>query len=620
MTDLPVRVVGAGPLLPALRATFSNPGSDPAELIVSVGQAAPSPAATPVLAVRAERGRVAVGPMVTAGVPGCDRCADSRRRRAADDPRVLDLLREPAPAAASWLTALAADAVAAVVLDEATRQLVPGTGPPRTRGAMLFVELADLTVERSAFIPDPACPVCAPPPVPAAAPELTGQPKRSPTAYRLRPAAAELDRLRASYVTGPAGLIRLSAPVAAGGMVTTEAIAAIGESDSISGFGHHRDAVASAAAAIFEAMERFGGMAAGRPTGAIRAGYREVADRAVPPELFGLYPADRYTELDFPYQPFTEQLELGWVPGYSFGEQRTVLIPESLAYYRLRRGPLLALTASSGCAVGANVTEAILHALVEVAERDAFLLAWHTRLTVPRIRLDARADPAAAAAIEALQARTGYRVELFDITVDTGVPSIWAVARTDQPGHPSVVCTAAAHLDPGAAVVKAAGELAMLIPLVTADYETRRWRIPLMVERPAYVRRMADHGLLFADPDIARRLDHLGADGAEVELAKVGGLPLIRHADLRDDLLEVIDRFAAAGLDVIVVDQTTAEHRAADLACVRVLAPGTLPMTFGHDNRRLHGLPRLLSVPALLGRRMSPLSAAEIDHHPHPMP
>lgn len=600
MTDLPVRVVGAGPLLPALRATF--PGSDPAELIVSV-QTAPSSVATTVLPVRAERGRVVVGPMVTPGLPGCDRCADTRRRRAGEDPQVL---REPG-------TALAADAVAAVVLDEATRQLVPGTGPPRTRCALLFVDLDDLTVERSAFIPDPACPVCAPPPAPAAVPELTSQPKRSPTAYRLRSAATELDRLRASYVTGPTGLIRLGAPETSGGMVTTEAIAAIGESESISGFGHHHDAAASAAAAIFEAMERFGGMAAGRPTGAIRASYREVADRAVPPERFGLYPADRYTELDFPYQPFTERLELGWVPGYSFGERRTVLVPESLVYYRLRRGPLLALTASSGCAVGATVPEAILHALVEVAERDAFLLAWHTRLTVPRIRAD-------GSAVEVLQAQTGYRVELFDITIDTGVPSIWAVARTDRPGRPSVVCTASAHLDPGTAVVKAVGELAMLIPLVTADYATRRWRIPLMAERPAYVRRMADHGLLYADPDIARRLDYLGADAAEVDLAKVGGLPLIRHADLRDDLLEVIGRFATAGLDVIVVDQTTAEHRAADLACVRVLAPGTLPMTFGHDNRRLHGLPRLLSVPASLGRRTSPLSAAEIDHHPHPMP
>src|SRR5256885_10326813 len=40
---------------------------------------------------------------------------------------------------------------------------------------------------------------------------------------------------------------------------------------------------------------------------------------------------------------------------------------------------------------------------------------------------------------------------------------------------------------------------------------------------------------------------------------------------------------------------------------VKAIVPGTLPITFGHGNRRVHGLPRLGTVPVLLGHRPDPL-------------
>jgi ribosomal protein S12 methylthiotransferase accessory factor len=39
--------------------------------------------------------------------------------------------------------------------------------------------------------------------------------------------------------------------------------------------------------------------------------------------------------------------------------------------------------------------------------------------------------------------------------------------------------------------------------------------------------------------------------------------------------------------NVIVVDQTTPEHRAGGCSCVKVIVPGMLPVTFGHESRRL---------------------------------
>ena len=85
-------------------------------------------------------------------------------------------------------------------------------------------------------------------------------------------------------------------------------------------------------------------------------------------------------------------------------------------------------------------------------------------------------------------------------------------------------------------------------------------------------------------------------------------------------MTEVLRRLSSHGLDVVVVDQTTPEHRAGGLHCVKVIVPGTLPMTFGHANRRVHGLPRLFAVPALLGYRLQSLAPQDVNPHPHPFP
>jgi ribosomal protein S12 methylthiotransferase accessory factor len=43
-------------------------------------------------------------------------------------------------------------------------------------------------------------------------------------------------------------------------------------------------------------------------------------------------------------------------------------------------------------------------------------------------------------------------------------------------------------------------------------------------------------------------------------------------------------------------------------------------MTFGHHHRRTVGLPRLLTVPQVLGYRREPLAVEELNPDPHPFP
>ena len=122
----------------------------------------------------------------------------------------------------------------------------------------------------------------------------------------------------------------------------------------------------------------------------------------------------------------------------------------------------------------------------------------------------------------------------------------------------------------------------------------------------SYFQQMDEHSLLYACPEVRHRLDFLWAGDTTPFRAPDSDF---LHADLREDMQALIHRYLDSGLDVIIVDQTTPEHRSESLHCVKAIVPGTLPMTFGHDYRRLDGLPRL-----------SRLLTGAINDQPHPFP
>ena len=68
-----------------------------------------------------------------------------------------------------------------------------------------------------------------------------------------------------------------------------------------------------------------------------------------------------------------------------------------------------------------------------------------------------------------------------------------------------------------------------------------------------------------------------------------------------------------------MVDQTFANIEKLGLACVKVLAPGLLPVTFGHQYRRI-SYARLNKLAALKGEPAPDYHAGNINPHPHNFP
>ncbi|HEX4226014.1 MAG TPA: TOMM precursor leader peptide-binding protein [Pseudonocardiaceae bacterium] len=570
----------------------------------------------PWLPVWTELDRVVVGPLVVPGEQGCVWCVQKWRASAPQrDQWTEELGRDDriATQPSSWWSGFAADTVQELVRAAA-------------RDACWFLNLRDLSLTRHAFLPDPICPIC------GSLPEDTAErativpaPRPKPSLHATRIGELSESRLTDLYVDAETGLVAPPTGLSGSLLPMAEAVLAEYTYRGEAGFGRARDFVSCRSTAIAEAMERLGGQWPWGQRTTVRGSYADLAPNALDPRTLGLFPPERYQDSD--YQPFTEDAVVNWVWAYSFGRSRPVLVPETHAYYRTTWQPGTAgdkpftFEISNGCALGGCLEEAILHGILEIVERDAFLMTWYAQLSLPEVDLANAPDPRIGLVVERIQ-RTGYRLRVFDMTLTEAIPAFWALAQDTTPDEtrPRVVCTSGSALDPVAAVLTALGELAPIVEQEVRRYPAEADRARQLTADPELVRIMPDHSLANATQEAFSRFDFLLSGNRTIGWDQLGRRPWPWHADLRDDLTEAIGRMLAGGMDIVVVNQTSALHESAGLNCVKVIAPGALSMTFGHRNRRTTGLPRLLEVPHKLGFASRPLTEADLNPHPHPFP
>lgn len=561
-----------------------------------------------VLPVRAEAGWVLIGPAVLPGLPGCQECLSRRRRdnRPADGQQLTSNEPRMGHVAAAVLGALLADEVA--------------TGFSRTRLGVMRLCLRTGAVSRHRLIPDPLCPRCGNRPDDRPGrPWLAASPKPSPSVFRTRALPADLED---RYVDAETGLLGSTGVSVASELPTAVARRMPGRDgdESRHGYGRAFDADSAAAIAIVEALERHACM---RPRGrrpVVRASYADVAEQAVDPRTLGLYPDSWYDKPGFRYQRFSPDTEATWIWGYSFAADRPVLVPLTVAYYgpAAPGEPRWAAETSNGAAIGGSLTEAVCYGLLEVAERDAFLMTWYGKLPAPRVDLSA-AGPRIALLAAKVRQDFGYELMAFATAMEQGVPAFWAMAvdRDGGSGRPHMMCAAGAHFDPEQALRSALVELVPSVARLGERYDQAA--SAAMLTDSGLVTDMRHHRELYCHPAARRRLDFLPVGEPGRPLADFAlGWP--GHADLRADLAELVARYLATGLDVVAVDCTCPELAEGGFAAAKVLVPGTLPMTFGHAYRRIYGLPRLYTVPRVLGYTDRDLRADELNQDPHPFP
>ncbi|MGP3689715.1 TOMM precursor leader peptide-binding protein [Streptomyces sp. IBSNAI002] len=581
------------------------------------------------------------GHQAVVGPPGgCARCLE-RRWQAVRSVALRDALElgGGTRAAGSWpyAHAFAAEALAALIT--AAREPRPAGAPvrdvPVPGGAFPEVRLLDLrtgSVRTYPLVPDPECPVCGAPGRDTAAGaglELAPAPKYRPGVFRTRP--VESYAIDVAAFANP--LCGALGPSLVQDVSSTSTSATIGCFSMRSGeylretfWGGHTDSFArSARVGVLEGLERYAGMRARARTTNVTGSLKQFGADAVDPREVGLY-SEAFHRENPRVRPFDPDREIAWVWGWSLRDRAPRLVPEILTYYH---APELenrfVQESSNGCASGGSQAEAVYFGLMEVVERDAFLLSWYGRQPLPEIDPASSARPSTRAMVDRL-AMYGYRARFFDTRITFPIPVVTAVAERFDGGPGRMCFGAGAGLDPESALDSALCEIATDAVNLPGRTERDEARLRAMAADFGLVTALHDHPLVYGIPEMGRHADFLlRRPGHQLprtvaELRWPDGRGATASEDVRTDLERCVAAVTEQGFDVVVVDQTMPEQRALGLHTVSVLVPGLLPIDFGWTRQRALGMPRMRTALYAAGLRERELEPGDLNQAPHPFP
>ncbi|MFI6639279.1 TOMM precursor leader peptide-binding protein [Streptomyces sp. NPDC050504] len=578
---------------------------------------------------------VGAGPADGAVRP-CARCLE-RRWQAVRSVALREALELGGPTTAvappPYLTPFAVQAVAGLV---AARGHGPQGHPADAAfPAVHLVDLQTLAVRHYPLVPDPECPSCGrtdPDTPEAAALVLRPAPKHGSGGFRVRDIGA-YDLPVEPYANPVCGALGPSLVTDVSSLSTSATIGCFsmrsGEYLRETFWGGHADTFAhSARIGVLEGLERYAGMRSRAKNANVRASYDALAaggTALVDPRVCGLY-SEAFHRANPRVTPFSTDREIPWVWGYSLRDDAPVLVPEVLTYYH---APGLenrfVQESSNGCASGGCLEEAVYFGLMEVVERDAFLLTWYGRAALPELDVRTSASRATRHMVDRLE-MYGYEARFFDARISfRSIPVVAGVAVRPDGGPGRMCFGAGASLDPEAAVAGALCEIATDAVNLQGRTERDEERLRAMARDFDKVEALHDHPLAYGIPEMGDHAHFLiGEPGAARRPARsfreaYGSLGPVSD-DLKDDLERCVAEVTGAGFDVVVVDQTMPEQRDLGLTTVGVIVPGLLPIDFGWSRQRALHMPRMRTALREAGLRDRDLTAADLNPAPHPFP
>jgi ribosomal protein S12 methylthiotransferase accessory factor len=269
----------------------------------------------------------------------------------------------------------------------------------------------------------------------------------------------------------------------------------------------------------------------------------------------------------------------------------------------------MVLESSNGAAAHTDLVQAILNGLFEVIERDAFLIMWLSRLSMPI--LDIKNLPFGFNESLKLINEFGMEVKLVDLTNDSNIPTVMAACYNKTAAkYPGLLVGAGSHIEPEIAIKKALFEMEFGLINVLEDPEKRK------IIHPDKISASYEHPLVYLNPKMRKHWDFM------IRGKQKSVLPRLVRRSFKNNYLGLLMRIVRSLHSMnhrpIYVDITPPDISRLGLYSVKVFVTGFQPLYF-RDNTRL-SLERLLTVPRYLGYSRRVEMASELNHAPHPLP
>ncbi len=294
------------------------------------------------------------------------------------------------------------------------------------------------------------------------------------------------------------------------------------------------------ASAVMELAERFSFFSfVKNPKNFFIEKYPRVKDRAIAFEMIARSVHDESDDLPVARKIF-EDLPLKWTWGYNLTREKEVLIPFDWFF---------AINAFNGPSAGNCVEEALIQGICEIVERHTSSVVSHNKMKVAAIRPQSATDPLV---VEMLQKYTAAGVRLFlsDFSLDTGIPTVGALAYDPStfPELSEIVWTAGTTPDPQKALSRALTEVAQL----AGDFNTGSNYVASGLPK-------------FASFEKAAFITH---PGKEIDISD---LPDVADNNLKTEIRNCLAALAAINMDVLVINTM---HSALEIPAFYTIIPG----------------------------------------------
>ena len=294
------------------------------------------------------------------------------------------------------------------------------------------------------------------------------------------------------------------------------------------------------ASAVMELAERFSLFSfIADPDNFIHISHQEAGDRAMSLDAIRKSVHDDTPDSGAALE-FFSHIPVRWVAGQDMTTGRETLIPFDWFF---------ALNEYNGSAAGNCIEEAVLQATCEVVERHVSSIVSRTKVRVPAIDPGSVTDPMALELLGKFH-KAGIRLFLSDMSLDTGIPTVGALAYDPGtfPAGSEIVWTAGTSPDPQQALIRALTEVAQL----AGDFNSGSSYVASGLPKPESL----DEAAFLIDTDRnfpITSLPYLADDSIKVEIGKC------------------VETLARGGLHVFMIDVTHPELR---IPAVYAVVPG----------------------------------------------
>jgi len=334
------------------------------------------------------------------------------------------------------------------------------------------------------------------------------------------------------------------------------------------------------------------------PDNLVHAAFVDLETVIDPRSIIRFHPA-QYRLKGFPFKPFDETAEYAWTEGYDEVTGAKVYILADLVYFPyFPKRPYYCYANSSGVAAHPNRQKAVETSVLELIERDSFMIAYLTRLRFSTVQEQTLPESIRKRMRELR--KNGFRVWVKDHTLDLA-PVICIIAQSEEFTY--TTCASSANFDVEHALDHALME-------VEASILARLQNGAPKPIKPNEVIWPIDHGRLYGQKRYFHKADFLIHTYHMVAFKEVGK----KAAQTWQDLL---DRFSIKGWRLLTVPLYLSEKYGGngELYIIRSIVPGMVPMTFGFRHEPA-GMERIYAVAKEIGNRN--LLYRDLTKFPHP--